>query len=152
MLMFSPVTSIASHWDEAEALTRQHHQEVGALPADEFDLDRARYEQLEKLGAFKAFFARTEDGKLVGYAGHTLSWHLQFKRTYWAMQDALFVLPAHRGWGSMRFLVYLDKELAALGVHYSYRHVFAGRDTYSRALIRMGYREAERGFIRKLVA
>lgn len=152
MLTFSAVTSIASHWDEAEALTRQHHREVGALPADEFDLDRERYEGLEKLGAMKAFVARNDEGALVGYAVHTLSWHLQFKRTYWAMQDALFVLPGYRGFGAMRFLVWLDQQLAALGVHYSYRHVFAGRDTYSRALIRMGYREAERGFIRKLVA
>jgi len=140
--------SVAAVWDEALPLMLVNHAETGALAGCEFDPDREKFEKLDELGMIRVFTARI-DGGLVGYAAFIIGPHLHYRDTVWAIQDVVFLVPAHRGRAAIRFLRWQDDELACAGVDLVYRHVTV-RNAWGRTLIRMGYHAEAQRFVRDL--
>lgn len=139
--------SIRAAWDEAIPLIRANHAETGALAAEEFSPDRARYEAAERAGLLAVYTARLAS-KLIGYAVFFVGPHLHYPKTSWAIQDVVYVAPAYRGRTAWRFLIWQDGELGRDGVRYVYRHV--GRVDYSKTLEALGYRPEETRYVRDL--
>lgn len=136
-------------WDEALPLIHENHRETGVLGPAEFAPDRSRYELLEKAGVTIVYQARVA-GALVGYALFILSLsHLHYAGTSWAMQDVLYVAPAHRGRHGIRFIRWQDAQLAAQGLDLVYRHNCKRKD-YGRVLERLGYQPEEVRYVRDL--
>lgn len=135
-------------WDDAISLIGSNHAETGALPDADFRPDRARYQALEQAGVTRVFTARGEASRvLVGYALFIVSPHPHYPGVVFAMQDVVYVAPAHRGAGAIAFMRFQDDVLREQGAQVVYRHVTVRRD-YSRALLAMGYRPEETRFIR----
>ena len=141
--------TVASIWDEAQPLAAAHHHEVGALPDEDFEMNREDYSKLEGLGISRVFTAR-QDGLLIGYAVlMTSPGALHYRRVSWATQDSLYVSPNHRGPMVLRFLLYQDLCLKADGFQAVYRHDTLTKP-YGRLLLHIGYKLNDRGYVRDL--
>lgn len=141
---------ISKAWDELMPLVSEHFDEVSLLPRDMFNPDRPRYVQLDNLDVMHLHTMRLE-GKVLGYATFLLTAHLHCPGTLWAMQDALYVRPGWlRGEKAVQFLVWQDMQLRREKVDIVFRHV--GKCDYSRTLESIGYKPAERGYMRVLNA
>ena len=142
--------SVAAIWDEAAPLALAHHHEVGALPDEDFEMNREGYSKVEAAGITRVFTAREADGKLVGYAVlMSCPGTLQYRKLNWATQDVLYLSPLHRGLLSLRFLIYQDLWLKEEGFHVVYRHDTTSKP-YGRILLHIGYRLNDRGYVRDL--
>jgi L-amino acid N-acyltransferase YncA len=146
--MIFAIEQNARVWDEVMSLVHLNAAETGALSAEDLNPDKARYQQLEDVGALVVFTARA-DQKLVGYMYAHVFRHLQFSSTTWAVQDVLFVHKEHRGVGAVKFLKFIDESLKSAGVDYVLRQVHKNND-YSRTLERLGYEFVEKAYMRRL--
>lgn len=147
MLVQFAQEKIADVLPELEPLLMRNFQETGAFDEADFSPDYDRYVVLEESGMAKLFTVRKFDA-LVGYSIFMVINHLHFKQMYWAMQDVLWIEPDLRGPCAVRFLRWTDEQLKELGVEVIYRHVNRNVD-FSRTLIRMGYEDVERSFVRR---
>lgn len=146
--LFFQEEPLAEIWDDAQALAKVHHAEVGALPEKDFAPERERYLRVAESGSLKVYTARAE-GRLVGYAIFFLTEHLHYQGVKWALQDVLFLHPEFRGIGGARFMLWTDFALKHAGADVIHRHVSEKHD-YSRSLERMGYTLVDRGYIRRI--
>lgn len=73
------------HWQEVE-----QHQD--AMP---LSVDWSKYLMLERAGIYRSVVAR-KTGKLIGYAAYFLQAPLHHAKSVWAVNDVLYVDPAHR--------------------------------------------------------
>lgn len=142
------VELLANAWPDVKALVGRNYAEAGHAIVGKFEPDIEAYLRMENQGIAELWTAR-HDGKLVGYAMYLVVPHFQYKGKVWAMQDVLYVLPQYRGRTSIRMIVLADEVHKSQGVDVSYRHVSKWVD-YSRTLERLGYTEAERGFMKVL--
>lgn len=140
--------SVSETWNEAQDLIAANHHETGALPDEEFELDRSAYFKLEIAGILRLYTVR-DAGKLMGYALFTVSKHSHYRNTTIARQDVLYVVPAYRGVLACRFIEWTDAQLKGEGVQRVLRHVTEKVD-YSRVLEHLGYRLAEWAYLRTL--
>ena len=122
-----------------EALLVEHYHEIAHYPDIEFDPDWETYAKLEEAGRLHIFTARVA-GELVGYSVHIVAPNLHYKRSLQAVQDILFVHPAHRrGFVGYKLIRFADSELEAFGVQVSYHHSKATHPALGRLLERQGY-------------
>lgn len=109
-----PVMAI---WDEVMALASLHWVgTTGFRRHEPFNPSLARYAAYEQQGCFFCFTAR-DQGVLVGYFGIyvTPSMHSQLLT---ATEDTFFLHPdARRGLNAVRFIKYVERQLAKMGVH-----------------------------------
>lgn len=142
--------AVADVWDEAQPLIRAHGREVRFFAGLEPDLDRDMMVKLDELGLLRLFTARVA-GRLVGYAVVFVNRHMHYRGQVWAVQDALYVLPEHRGRMVLRFLAWQDDRLTKLGCSVIVRHSTVHRD-YTRVLEHQGYVPLDHGYARRLDA
>ena len=96
---------------EMEPLTIDHIAEVGPFQF-EFQIDWDKFYAMQRFGAARLFVAR-EGKKMVGYSVYLISPHTHFATTIFAMQDALYLVPEHRGNGiGTRFIRFCEEQLA----------------------------------------
>lgn len=138
-------TTPAAVWDEVWPLMRLHHAEVGVLSKDDFAPDRSKLDAMDRAGMVRAFTLRI-GARLVGYALFLVMSHWHYPGTKWAMQDAMYVLPEHRGLRAIAFMADQDEFLQNDGVDVIVRSVQAKND-YSRTLTRLGYTAMERSYV-----
>ncbi len=133
---------------EIDNLSRLHWEEVSPLPF-EYDPDWARYQLLNELGLIKVFVARLND-RIIGYNSYYMTTHLHNKNYAMAMQDTLFVHPAHRnGTVGMKLLLHAEEELKKLNIDLVIQTVTLSMDI-SAIFDRLGYEDLERTMIKQL--
>lgn len=139
---------IADAWDEALPLLRENVEETGALPPEEFNPNRELLERFDGEGLLHTYVARV-DGRIAGYAVMSVSPHLHFSATVWAIQEVLYVHPDHRGRLAWRFIDWQDFELAKLGTNVILRQVTT-RKNYAPLLERLGYVKEATEYVRRV--
>lgn len=94
------------HWQEVE----QHKDEMPLA------VDWPKYLMLERAGIYKAVVAR-KAGRLIGYAAYFVQEPLHHCKNKWAVNDVLYVDPAHRksrvGFGLIAFAEEAMRDLGA---------------------------------------
>ena len=138
---------IAEVWDEAWPLIVANAHET-ALSDIPFQPNRRHYEELERLGVMRLYTARV-GGVLVGYTLFLVSFHPQYAGTKMAIQEVLYMDPAHRGFGAARFIVWSDDKLKAEGAGAVMRQVRHGAADYGRTLERMGYVPTQLSYLKR---
>lgn len=137
-------------FDEALPLFKDHHSEVGCYFDDiEFNPDVENYVKLDDTGYLRTFTIReSSESKLIGYCIHHVFNHLHFCKSKQAVQDAIFIVRAHRGVGH-KFIEWVDEQLKSEGVDAVYHYVSVNHD-YSKALLDLGYFKIESTYLRRL--
>ena len=124
---------------DAAALFELHYQEL-TLHKESVKLNPMleNYRQIERAGKIAVYTAR-DDGELVGYGVFFVAPHIHYGDTIVAMNDVLFLHPAHRK-GSMgtRLIKFCEQQLRARGAHKIAWHIKLSLD-WSPILIRLGY-------------
>ena len=132
---------------ESIALAKMHHGEInGALRKHSFDPNFDMYLGAERVGLLRLFTMRN-DGELVGYSIFTVLRHLYYDALF-AKEEYLFVHPGFRGFSAGKFFLWTEQQVIDEGAEIIGREV-SGVD-YSRSLKKLGYVEAERGYIREI--
>lgn len=139
---------IEGYWNEALAMMRENNAETGILTDDEFMPMLDRYIKIQQNGLLRVFVA-LRDNRLIGYAVFFIVPHMHSQKVIQAIQDVIYVRPEFRGITAVRFMKYMDSELAAIPVTMIYRNVNVNND-YSRTLKRMGYELVESGWVRRI--
>jgi hypothetical protein len=137
--------SMTSIWAEASDMMVRNNDETGM-----FDLDpeSSDYFAMEEAGQAKVLTARV-GGSLVGYSLMILRNHPHHRKVMVSFQDVLYMHPAHRGFGAVRFIRWTDEFMKALGAEVMTRSVSVKKD-YSRTLERLGYEKVETSYMRRL--
>ena len=138
---------VAAVWPEIYPLFEKHWNEIAHFKDIPLDPDVELYNSLDDLGIMRVFTAR-DDGKLIGYSVYFVGPHIHFRKSIHATQDVFFINKENRGFG-MRFLRWCDDELRRDGVQVVINAVSQSND-YSPVLRRMGYKESEKMFCRRL--
>lgn len=83
--------------EEAQPLLERHWEEI-ALYKDFIPLspNYARYAEMEASGHICVITARA-DGALIGYASFIIDSSLHYSTVRWAISDAIWLAPEHRG-------------------------------------------------------
>lgn len=123
-------------------LARLNHYETGALVNEQFNPSREKYTLLEKSGCAVVFTARIK-GVLVGYSVFIVSEHIHYPGRFFALQDLLYIKPAYRGIGSVRFINWTDGQLKELKIDVICRVVSKRGVDFTRTLERLGYQPLE---------
>lgn len=120
---------------EFDDLWRRHGDEVRGKP---FDLDHARYRQIQKQGRLVWIVARNDYGLPVGYSCHYWYRDIHFDDKV-ATDDMWFVTPSIRGYGIGRQLKELGHaELKKQGVVRIYDLI--RESAHARLLQDLGFR------------
>jgi len=130
--------SIAQTWDEAFPLLEKHWAEIAHYKDIPFEPSKEVYLELDSKGLLKVYIARTDEGQIIGYAVYVLRYHPHYKSSLQAVQDVLYVDPAHRGGVGRQLIRECDARLKALGVQVVYHHMKASHN-FGPLLERMGY-------------
>lgn len=134
---------------DIDALTRRHWEEIGHYADMPSDPDYARYQEVEAAGHLRAYTARV-GRELVGYTTFFVGKGLHYRTVLIATEVATYLAPEHRkGLTGMRFMKFVDTELAAEGVQVISRHVKHRRD-FGPVLERMGYEVQDVVYTKKL--
>jgi hypothetical protein len=135
--------------EDAVPLFKEHHAEVGDYFPDDIPLDVnvEAFLSLDEKGMLRVFTVRDE-GELVGYCVHHVSYHLHYKNSLQAAQDAIYISPSHRHWGK-RFIDWVDDKLRLEGVDAVYHYVSVNKD-YSYTLKKLNYKKIESTYLRRL--
>jgi hypothetical protein len=128
-------------------LIARHHIEVAKFKDIKANPDFEMYFELEKLGMFKLFTVWIGE-KLIGYSTYIMKESLHYS-VLSAYQDALYVVPEERGFGS-KFLKWIEEQLKSQKVVLVYQTV-TSRFDFSAMLIRNGYEEVERSYVKRLI-
>jgi len=123
-------------FQEAMPLLQAHWQEIAHFKDIPLDPHFEAYKAFEDLGLIRCYTSRI--GKeLVGYAVYFVRKNMHYQNSVQALQDILFILPEHRGFGA-RFILWCDQQLKAEGVQAVYHHVKAEHN-FGPMLERLGY-------------
>lgn len=140
------VETVEESADAILALSEGHNDEVGW--GRDLDIQVQVYQALERAGMLLLFTARTEAWALAGYAVFSVGPHTHYG-TNVATQDALYMVPGHRGAGGLAFMRWQERVLREAGVSAILRAVTPRHD-HGRLLERLGYDEVGRTFLRRL--
>ncbi len=92
------------------------------------------------------------DYPVVGYACYFVRHNAHYVSSLQAVQDVLFLLPAHRGRTALKFIAWCDEQLAADGVQVSYQHIKTALPHGHRALMHLGYEPVDTIYAKRLDA
>jgi len=130
------IEKLSDNIAELNELSKLHYLEV--CPYDDIPLN-VNWDilvTLEERGFLKLFLAK-KDEKIVGYAIFTMSYSIEYKDSFQASMNNIFIHPDERGFGH-RFISWCDEQLKAYDVQVVYHHVKAKND-YGVLLKRLGY-------------
>lgn len=114
----------------------------------EFDVDWERLYALEDMGVLRMMVLRCNN-EIVGYNAFHVMPHIHARQSQVAVNDVLFVQPAHRARAGLLFIRTAERALKAAGVvriHYSTKvHAAVGRAGHKTGdlLLKLGYRHDE---------
>lgn len=124
---------------DAEPLLAKHWREIAHFQDIPLEPDVTRYQQAEIYDLLRIYTARI-GGKLVGYAVFFIGPNAHYKSSKQAVQDVVYVDPAHRNSTiGLRLLKHCEGALRAEGVQAVYHHVKASHPALGTILGRMGY-------------
>lgn len=130
--------------EDAQPLLELHYEEL-ARHKDRVKLAPMweKYAQLEAsdANALQIFTARTDRGELVGYASFFVQPHLHFRDLFPAINDLVFVHPAHRNGTGVALLRHCERELKAFAQDIVFRA--QPGTALDRLLPRIGYEHEE---------
>ncbi|CAB4165197.1 hypothetical protein UFOVP821_25 [uncultured Caudovirales phage] len=136
--------------DEIEDLIEMHWREIAHWHDIPLKPDWAAYERLAAQGALRVYTVRTATSRLIGYAVFFVRHNVHYSTSLQAVQDILFLLPAHRGAAVGAGLVqYAEDDLRTLDVQVVYHHVKHAFD-FGPMLERMGYERVEHIMAKRL--
>lgn len=139
--MIAPST-LAALRPEMSALILDHWEEVGQdRTRMRLDPDWEAGLALEQAGQLAVFAARI-DGRLVGYSVFVVRRHFHYRTVRIAVNDLIYIAPAHRGRLAMRLIRGAEPELVARGVAKIFYGVKAWLD-FGPLLKRLGYAPME---------
>lgn len=120
--------SVRTIYAEGQALAEAHWREVSLYQKERpLAIDWGKYEGLELERALAVFTLR-DDRRLIGYATFLVNFHIHYKWTLTAFNDAVFVEPKYRDENAKEFLRFCNAELKKLGVDHILYHVKYARD------------------------
>lgn len=135
---------------EGMPLFQEHWREIATHQDIELAPHVAAYEAAADSGSLKAFTARADSYKLIGYAVYFVNPSLHYMNSLQAAQDILFVRKEYRrGTVGMRLIAYADEQLRRMGVQVVYQHVKAAHN-FGPLLERLGYQHVEHIYSRRL--
>lgn len=134
--------------DEAIPLLEKHWMEVAHFKDIPLEPNYERYHALENLNLAKLYTARTEDGKLVGYAVFFVMPHIHYQSMQLAQCDIVFIEKKNRGYGSA-FFQFCDDCLQKDGVNVVAHHV-KSKHNFSFMLERSGYELMDLIYVKRL--
>ena len=148
-------------WDEILPLLELHWREIATYPDIPLDPDVDRYNAMDEAGFLRCYTARAERqedaGKdirhidLIGYAVFSVASNMHYRSSRIAVQDVLFIAPAHRntkaGLGLIRFS---ECALSAEGVRVVYQHQKVAHPALGVILERRGYECVENIWAKRL--
>ncbi len=102
--------------------------------------------QMEKLGMFRTYTVRLEDGLLIGYACVLVQPLIHSKGVYNATVDNAFIEPEHRG-NFREFLEVLEEDLKSEGVH-NFTFNIKSWDGVGKFFEKVGYTHIENVYIK----
>ena len=144
-------------WEPLDAILDSHLvsllvENYGEIETDQdiipLDPDWSRAYALEEMGVLRILTARC-DGALVGYNAFHVMPHIHSRSTSIAVNDVLYVEPAHRARIGFVLLRTAERALKAAGVvriHYGTKvHATVGRRGHKTGdvLAKLGYRHDE---------
>lgn len=123
-----------------EQLLHDHWHEVAHFTDIPLEPDWDAYAQVEQSGRLKIFTVRIA-GELVGYAAYILNHNPHYKSSLQAVQDILFLSPAHRKARiGANLIIYADAYFRGQGVQAVYQHSKAKKELDMGPLLkRLGY-------------
>lgn len=136
--------SISVIIDEGKELFTEHWKEIAQLKDKvPLDPDYGSYLALEQYG--KVHVVTVRDGsKLVGYCVSSLSPHMHYASTLFAVNDILYISPEYRmGRVGMALLQKAEEFLVAKGVEVILIHTKVSHD-FSPLAERLGYTFSEK--------
>lgn len=135
-------------WDEIMPLLKAHWHEIAHYKDIPLEPDYSVYKELEDKGALRLYVARL-DGRIIGYSAYFLRYHPHYKSSLQAVQDIIYVDPAHRGGVGRRLIKHCDECLRSEGVQVVYQHMKAA-NSFGKLLERMGYELQELTYSKRL--
>lgn len=136
--------------DEARPLLEAHWKEIAHYPDIPLRPDRFQYLKMEDQGALRLFTIRDDAAALVGYAVFFVRENIHYSTSKQAVQDILFLNPAHRkGRIGYRFISYCDEQLKLEAVQVVYQHVKTAHN-FGPMLERLGYEPIDMIYGRRL--
>jgi hypothetical protein len=143
--------TLSQMWDEALPLLQAHYQEIAHYQDIPFEPDLESYHVREVAGALRIFTVRTDwQYDLVGYAVFFVGLNSHYHSSLQALQDVLYVDPAHRGTTGLRLIRYCDEQLQAEGVQVTYQHQKLAHPALGIVLKRLGYEPVEQTWATRL--
>ena len=131
-------------WDDILKQTHDHYSE--AYADEDYDPNLAEYEAIAAAGLLCVVTGRRA-GALVAYSVCFVRTHLHQQSVPWGFVDSYWVRRDCRGPRVvLRLVQAVEDALRARGV----RKVFATERTDGRLFAHMGYRAAERNYIKEL--
>ncbi len=171
MIQFAKELLTDALWAEAIPLLAAHYLEVAHFKDIPLDPDRALYAASEEAGILRVFTARDDKGyihphslklkpgtrmgitispdPLVGYALYFVRPAPHYMGSVQAVQDVLYLAPAHRGRTAYKFVSWCDEQLSTEGVQAVYHHVKASKD-FGPMLEHQGYELVDRIYAKRL--
>jgi GNAT superfamily N-acetyltransferase len=135
---------------DIEPLLELHWREIAHWDDIPLAPDWDLYQRMEDMGALRIYTVRTGTSRLIGYAVFFVRDNPHYSTSFQAVQDILFLSPAHRGAAVGAGLVqYAEADLRTLGVQVIYHHIKHKLD-FGPLLDRLGYDRVEHVMAKRL--
>lgn len=138
----------ADLFEEIKPLIAKHYAEIPVDMGQPLEPDWKEYENQDSVGWLRAYTARDESCRLIGYAIFFLRPHQHSKNSVQAFADLLYIEPGSRGFGHA-FVKWCDEKLRSDGAKVVYHSVTPHFD-FSAILTRMGYEPVGTTYARRL--
>jgi len=143
--------SAALIW-EIEPLLTEHWREIATYKDIELRPNWGRYRELCDQGILHVFTARVGH-ELVGYAIYFVNHSLHYAGSLQAIQDVIYVSPGARaGYLGMKLIQWSEQYLKNLGVQVIVQHQKIAHPALGVVLKRMGYRQVDLMWSKRLDA
>jgi len=132
--------------DEIEELFPMQHPEVDSKEVM-YDMDWDAY---LKMGNLLRVYTVRENKRLVGYSAYIVTMSLHYKGEYWAINDAIYILPEYRKGGKgEEFITFCEVRLAQENAVAATMSVKPGRN-FSEMLMKIGYELEETMYLKRI--
>jgi len=126
-------------FEEIKPLLEKHWAEVSFYKDIPLAPDWDAYLQMDEMGVLRAYTARDDENKLVGYAVFFVRKNPHYVSSPpQAVQDIIFIDPEKRGFG-VKFILWTEKQLAAEGVQVVFHHIKTNTPHTIDLFRRLGY-------------
>jgi len=150
--MIYGIETFDSTYDELLPLIQEHHEEIDEYKEKLYvNIDKGFYQAIEGSGHLLIFTARTDDGKLVGYASFIIQRNPHYQHTVFGINDAIFVKKEYRNTKAGVELVRRAEEVLKnkIGVEFITYHAKV-KHSLTRFFKKLGYRMHEHSYMKEV--